>query len=315
MNFGLLSCFVLALCLVEASSIRQKIVFSTKQKQKDINLDDEISSILNEDTSQYSLLESNSKPIFGVLHEPRFLHERQVDATLATAPINTAASTVAVPTLDDITTNTVPAALASSNAVFVSGNPASSTQLTAIPSIVNTQSMASTEEEDPEMSKLSAALEAVKEDIVGNSKQIGDEKKWVSAVKAITDSYDDKTKRVNEHITVLRKEQKKLFDKKKQIENLKLQKRLQSKLTLASDELTTLQSSLEHVQEKSHELTQEHSSLETTIKKIEAQLTKLKGPNDHEKGKGDGGPAAEGGHDGEAAEGSHSAPEKDGDHS
>jgi len=183
------------------------------------------------------------------------------------------------------------------------------------------------EEEDPEMAKLSAALEAVKEDIVGNSKQIGDEKKWVGAVKAITSSYDDKMKRVNEHINVLRKEQKKLFDKKKQIENLKLQKRLQNKLSLASDELKTLQNSLEHVQEKSHELKQEHSNLKSTIKKIETQLTKLKGSSAHEKSKGgdhEGGGGHSGGHGEPAAQDAepthdsaptpNNMPEKDGDH-
>jgi len=301
MKFGhgaLLCFFVLAVCFVEASSIRQKIVLTAKQKQKESF--DDISSILNEDTtSPYAYLEGKTDSIASILNEPRFLQKKQVDASVA-APTITATvpvSPVAVPTMDDITTNTIPATIADPQSVYVSGTPGSSPQLTAIPSVVSTQTMASEEEEDPEMSKLSAGLEAVKEDIVGNSKQIGDEKKWVSAVKAITNSYDDKMKRVNEHITVLRKEQKKLFDKKKQIENLKLQKRLQSKLSLASDELKTLQSSLDHVQEKSHELKQEHSNLKSTIKKIESQLTKLKGASAHsEKSKGHEG-GKEGGHE------------------
>jgi predicted nucleic acid-binding Zn-ribbon protein len=133
------------------------------------------------------------------------------------------------------------------------------------------------EEEDPEMMKLKQALEAVKEDIVANSKMISDERKWVHAVRKIVLSYEDKMKRVNDHILALRKEQKVLFDKKKQIENLRLQRKLQRKLKKASEELKTLQYSLDHVQQKSHELNAEHANLQSTISKIETQLIKLKG--------------------------------------
>jgi len=132
-------------------------------------------------------------------------------------------------------------------------------------------------EEDPEMMKLKQALEAVKEDIVANSKMISDERKWVAAVRKIVLSYEDKMKRVNDHILALRKEQKVLFDKKKQIENLRLQRKLQRKLKKASQELKTLQYSLDHVQKKSHELNAEHANLQSTISKIETQIMKLKG--------------------------------------
>jgi len=135
------------------------------------------------------------------------------------------------------------------------------------------------EEEDPEMLKLKQALEAVKEDIVANSKMISDERRWVQAVRKIVLSYEDKMKRVNDHILALRKEQKVLFDKKKQIENLRLQRKLQRKLKKASNELKTLQYSLDHVQQKSHELNAEHANLQSTISKIETQLIKLKGAN------------------------------------
>jgi len=134
-------------------------------------------------------------------------------------------------------------------------------------------------DDDPEMMKLKQALEAVKEDIVSNSKQISDERRWVAAVRKIVLSYEDKMKRVNTHIYLLRKEQKKLFDKKKQIDNLRLQRKLHSKLKKASEELKTLQYSLDHVQQKSHELNSEHANLQSTISKIENQLVRLKGLN------------------------------------
>jgi len=133
------------------------------------------------------------------------------------------------------------------------------------------------EQADPEMVKLDSALEAVKEDIMANSKKIADEKKWVKAVTKITASYEEKVKRVEEHIIVLRKEQKKLFTKKKQLENLKLQRRLESKLRDANDELAALQNSLKNVQLKNEQLNKSHMDLRATIINIENQLAKLKG--------------------------------------
>jgi len=67
---------------------------------------------------------------------------------------------------------------------------------------------------DPELGKLNAALEAVKEDILSTHKQIGDERKWVIAVNKIITSYNEKMKRVEQHIVVLRKEMKNLYKKK-----------------------------------------------------------------------------------------------------
>jgi len=136
---------------------------------------------------------------------------------------------------------------------------------------------AAEEETDPEILKLNAALEAVKEDIISNSKQIGEERMWVAAVVKITASYEEKVQRVRDHIIELRKEMKKLYEKKKQIENLKLQRALEKKLKEAQDELSSLQDSMNAVVEKNDELHKSHLDLQTTIASIEAQLAKLKG--------------------------------------
>nr|AVZ46778.1 hypothetical protein [Meloidogyne graminicola] len=129
----------------------------------------------------------------------------------------------------------------------------------------------------PEMFKLNQALEAVKEDILSTNKQIGDERKWVIAVNKIIVSYTEKMKRVEDHIIALRKEMKNLYKKKKQIENLKLQKALEAKLKEALDELATLTNSLKHVQTKQGELNKSGSELRATIAGIKAQLAKLRG--------------------------------------
>jgi len=131
--------------------------------------------------------------------------------------------------------------------------------------------------DDPEMSKLNLALAAVKEDILSTNKQITDERKWVIAVAKIIASYNDKMKRVEAHIIALRKEMKALYRKKKQIENLKLQKALEAKLKEAKDELATLTSSMKHVTVKQSELNRSGSDLRNTIAGIQAQLAKLRG--------------------------------------
>jgi len=254
-------CLVLVICITEASTIRS--ILSTKQNNKlKFSLDD---LTTEEASSPYAYLEGKSNSDNSVVEEPRFLSKKQDPSTFTDPSALSNVPAISTPSL------TTP--------VFVASSPPGM-QLTRLPYVGPVDPIVANDislEEDPEMAKLSAALEAVKEDLVGNSKQISDEKKWVGAVKAITFSYDDKMKRVNDHILALRKEQKKLFDKKKQIENLKLQKRLQSKLVAASEELKTLQNSLDHVQKKSHELNSEHSNLQTTIQKIEVQLTKLQG--------------------------------------
>jgi len=145
--------------------------------------------------------------------------------------------------------------------------------------------------EDPEMAKLNLALDAVKEDILSTNKQITDERKWVIAVAKIIASYNDKMKRVEAHIIALRKEMKALYRKKKQIENLKLQKALEAKLREARDELATLTNSLKHVAVKQGELNRSGADLRQTIAGIQSQLAKLRGqqlrkPRPAAKGKG-----------------------------
>lgn len=130
---------------------------------------------------------------------------------------------------------------------------------------------------DPELEKLDLALAAVKEDILSTNKQITDERKWVIAVAKIIAAYNDKMKRVEAHIIALRKEMKSLYRKKKQIENLKLQKALEAKLKEAKAEHQTLLDSLKHVKVKSTELNNSGLALRNTIAGITAQLRKLRG--------------------------------------
>jgi len=137
------------------------------------------------------------------------------------------------------------------------------------------------EDRDPELAKLNLALEAVKEDILSTNKQINDERRWVIAVSKIISSYNSKMKRVEAHIIALRKEMKNLYRKKKQIENLKLQKALEAKLKEARAELATLTNSLKHVAVKQGELNKSGRDLRQTIAGIQGQLAKLRGQQLH----------------------------------
>jgi len=132
-------------------------------------------------------------------------------------------------------------------------------------------------EDDPELLKLNAAHEAVKQDIVTTAKQIQDERRWSAAVNKIIRSYQEKLNRVQGHIVALRREMKKLYQKKKAIENLKLQRALEGKLKEANDNLAVLQNTLKKVEQKRGQLDKSHMDLRTTIAGIEQQLAKLKG--------------------------------------
>merc|ERR1719231_1019777 len=129
--------------------------------------------------------------------------------------------------------------------------------------------------------KLDLALDAVKEDIIKKSKQIESESKWVKDVEEIVRTYGQKMDRVRENVNNMRIEVKGLYKKKKQLENLKLQKSLESKLAEAHDDMQTLQSALAHVKSKTEEFTRTRGEVQKTIKDIKAHLDRLRG-----KGKG-----------------------------
>jgi len=96
-------------------------------------------------------------------------------------------------------------------------------------------------------------------------------------VHKIVTSYKGKLARVDAHIIALRKEMKALYRKKKQIENLKLQRALETKLKEARSELSLLTTSLKHVAVKQGQLNRSGADLRATIAGIQGQLAKLRG--------------------------------------
>jgi len=78
-------------------------------------------------------------------------------------------------------------------------------------------------------------------------------------------------------------EVKVLFKKKKQIENLKIQRQLEKKLKDATSDLGTLKSALSHVRSKASEFSKTKNQIKQTIISIHTQLAKLKGVKDPKK--------------------------------
>lgn len=109
------------------------------------------------------------------------------------------------------------------------------------------------------------------------NRQLEEEKAWVAEVRKITEQYNKKVHRVEADIVKTRNEVKALFKKKKQVENLKIQRALESKLKDATSDLSTLQQALHHVKSKSQEFEKTKQEIKKTIYGIHTQLAKLKG--------------------------------------
>jgi len=99
----------------------------------------------------------------------------------------------------------------------------------------------------------------------------------VESVREIIDTYNEKIARVEADIERLKVKLGDLSKKKHMIENLALQRKLESKLKEANSDLTTLQSAIEHVRSRENEFGKTKSDVLGTIGQLESQLELLKG--------------------------------------
>ena len=125
--------------------------------------------------------------------------------------------------------------------------------------------------------KLDAALQALGEDIIAKSKQIKNEETWVGEVKKIIKLYGSKLKRVVTNVKTLREEVRKLYIKKRQIQNLKIQRALEKRMEEATADLTTLDSKLDLVKTRATEFSRTRKGITTTIDQLKGKLNELKG--------------------------------------
>lgn len=138
--------------------------------------------------------------------------------------------------------------------------------------------------------KLDAALQALGEDIIAKSKQIKNEETWVGEVKKIVTLYTKKLQHVVTNVKNLRAEVRRLYIKKRQIQNLKIQTALNARMKEAKADLTTLESKLSLVKSRANDFTRTKGGILKTIKMLQSKMDELQGkkPKAAKKGKGKG---------------------------
>jgi len=125
--------------------------------------------------------------------------------------------------------------------------------------------------------ELADALQSVKDQMVFKANQIKQEKRWVKEVTKIIEAYVKKARRVNAHIRQMQQEIKVLFRKKKQIENMIVQRKLEQKLVVARRDLAIVDHALKNVKKKETAFHKSRTDIKQTIGAMADELHKLRG--------------------------------------
>jgi len=137
--------------------------------------------------------------------------------------------------------------------------------------------LVASDEDSNKDQELAEALQTVKDQIVAKANEIKAEKKWVREVTKIIEAYVKKVRRVNANIRNLQKDIKALFRKKKQIENMIVQRKLEKKLRVAQEDMKTIKSALKNVKIKETAFSKSKTSIQDTIATMQKALSKLRG--------------------------------------
>jgi len=143
--------------------------------------------------------------------------------------------------------------------------------------LIKNMHMVATDDDSSKDQELAEALQTVKDQIVAKANEIKAEKKWVREVTKIIEAYVKKTRRVNANIRQLQKDVKSLFRKKKQIENMIVQRKLEKKLKVAMQDMNTINLALKNVKIKETAFKKSKDSIKQTIGAMRAALKKLRG--------------------------------------
>jgi len=131
--------------------------------------------------------------------------------------------------------------------------------------------------EPKKLSKLDLALAATKEEIVIRAKELHKEKDWAKKVEGLISEYQAKLNKVTSNIDKLRLQTKSLLKKKKQIQNIQVQKKLKERLSIANSDLNRLQKQMSHIHGKENEFADTEKQLKNTMGALKNSLLKLKG--------------------------------------
>lgn len=135
------------------------------------------------------------------------------------------------------------------------------------------------EEGTGEGAKLVNALRQLNLDINAASQQVILEEKWIKEVAQVMQSYMTKVNNVKASIAESKEKIKTKLVAKRKVENIMLQKQLESRLEEANSDLSTLSSAMQQVAKKETSFASNKAAVESFIKRATTQLDKLKGQN------------------------------------
>jgi len=124
--------------------------------------------------------------------------------------------------------------------------------------------------------KFQQAIGLLDGNIKEKANEIKTEAKWVASVRKAVKAYETKMSRVTLNIKKLKSSMKRLIKKKQQLQNIRIQRRLQKQLRAAAGDLSTLSGALGKVRAKAAEYSSSSKNVKETIGKITNQLKSLK---------------------------------------
>lgn len=139
---------------------------------------------------------------------------------------------------------------------------------------------------EPEDQKLKDALDQVKSDLFAKGKQVKTEAVWIQSVEKIITQYHQKVANVHKNIQSEKVSMTEMLQKKRQIQNLMIQRSLEKQLNSAESSLNELTSQMRAIQKKNKEATENKSSMEENISKIKESLMQLRGEKSEGSGAG-----------------------------
>lgn len=131
--------------------------------------------------------------------------------------------------------------------------------------------------EEKALFKLKSAIIQIKGDIVRKVGDLRSEANWVSEVKVITTQFREKITKTKAAIQDKKILLKALLKKKRQLENLLLQLKLQAKLNEAKTDLGSLQTALRSVAEKKATFAINSQEVQKTVDEITSEIKLLNG--------------------------------------
>lgn len=134
-----------------------------------------------------------------------------------------------------------------------------------------------TQQAERAMFMLKSAITQIKGDIMRKSSDLRSEAEWVAAVKQVMIQFETKVNKTKAAIADKKTKLKKLLKKKRQLENLLLQLKLEMKLTEARKDMSHLQTALRGVALKKDNFNTNKKQVQQTVDQIKNELKALNG--------------------------------------